>query len=1616
MAEFFQLARVRRSPNPTHAPWTFDVPEEARKKLDSLIDPLAVVSYFSCSQSVQDTLWAVVFEQNQGACSGGSEYNRNTDSLSAGIWAWLPDPSTDTAAQSKSIRTLHLVHRAEKNAITESQGPEGQHADDINNDEDDDKSASHDLDKILGPLLALCSTQLNIISATIHDTEADLAQLSQSLMIFTAPQKQRHTKQADLASLTWRWSDQMDGANDISTNTNGHRTANAGWVTLESLSKSTQNDPGESEAHLDVLRQCFGLVDCHLPTASTEEKQDIDKILEQDLRDLTVSGDGKNVDHSSNKVDVNTAWFRGVFHDNEMIAGDLDLYSDNSRVLNGAMLCAKLQACLLQLNALPPLFNALELRQSTDHLVRKHALYIGARTYYQIMNEHLDRRPIPMPWHTLAMVHNDAQSKALEEIERHYYGTGSYLPRLLREFRAHCLETTITGVDSESQVAGSAAAAAAAASAFGSVSAMEMMVPSGGLYLAYHSANATALQNHHLDSLDEHWDVFLKSRISENQGSMSTTASRSSTQIKDFSEFLQAVDQVRRSYLETCIPSPEAISVLENLDEMQQSKSAIFLQSITATSPSTPSPGILPTHLKRSSSISSSRHSMVLSGNAIGLPSVNSGLRGGDVLTDTLNGKSTRIQAINTANGVGIGSGIGGSSSSSGGRVQQRQLDQAPMDSEQQILEILKAKRRSKVEDRRVSLDIEPSGATGQRDAYYGANREQGSGSALAHGTTAGSHTSRPSGSALATGEASSSNKENEKAVVQFGWTLHMLHANTLQYAWIWSWLYAHEGSSQQNVGKFACDSKIYTSSKWIILPAKDLIRSRKEWKVTYGDRVWLVSYWFSTRNARTDLPEYLPRARGAPCRHVIPYGETYVICKTCPADALCMRCFRASDHTDHIMYLQCSWGTSVCACGDPLRLKMSNALHCSLHSAESQRSYSRLAKGKPCQIKFKAGEKVYRCKIAEDGMTCSCHDGKSWKLELRCAYHSPGALEREYLPRAITVPAPSPSPWVRQREQHHHHHEGTTSPIDKHNDTSLSSTTTEKQPLTAIAGSSTTSLSWSSHEHPHRCGHVFQPGEDIYHCRDCSFHETVILCSRCFHASGCVNHRWRMGAFQPPEPDLTSGPASGSPSSNKIVDGLKVAGDKKSPSEKDAQVEKHIQVSCDCGDPAMFKTSFDCNYHLPQEFRPVPNLVHCDYLFQRGEIMYRCRTCHFVDEKDSDKDEPNASDVQDGSSEQGSDIWICGRCFDPEDHHGHAVEELTNERNEGFYCHCGDPTILRSPPNLAANSGASAATGGSLECRDDHNRQNVLCTANIGEGMVYYQCKHERVGGTNIVHRCQYRAFAGEWIAFCNDCYPSQEGMVPAYLCFRCRQGSDHKEHTVKWVKAETDMLYPCACGSHSLSRLSSSSAHAALASSAVSPLSSPSSHNSPVNNAATNSSASNDKSNRNSSGLASSTSSAQIAITDESTIKAPSLCQYHTMIYKTTPSTTLYLHSHNYRSFNHQDHNEVTGYRYHDSDNDWIISRPDGSGGAQGADAECNSATTVQAATSGRQLSPYLQWKDVFWLKHANTGRFFNSMASLKVTQGFQEVSALEGTHSNNDWIVEETTWLRQQILNNE
>ncbi|KAF9196732.1 hypothetical protein BGZ50_007896 [Haplosporangium sp. Z 11] len=1838
MAVVFQLARIRHaSSSSPSSECTFEIPEATKTILENLIDPLVVVSYLGYSQAVQEALWntlhqssrlnkgksvdfkfaeAIIAGSSPNSGSGTSVSNNTTVyNFTGGIWARTGSTSATGIAidkgDSPSAQILYLFYRADSSTPEEThgygQGSQGSH---------DHDAINRSLDAILTPLLALCSTQLNIISETTHDTAADMDRFCRSLTILSPNRPVTSDLRAqDIAKLGWRWGRSSHTAlfrhsSSTSATDFDYKSTDTALATLEKiLTDSTATEEDESthteslgsyteakKGHIATLRRYFRTIECYAPSSTSRlsaiaagkrpkrdaenplvlgglERFNTERSLEKTLHDLTrsrrktFSGSPYSPNEGSG---VDSAWIKDLLSVKRM-ADIIGIHSGDTRVVNGAVLYSRLQACLLQLNRYPSSFSVKEMRLSLYDSIRDRGLYYGIHAYHRIMNEHLDRQPIPLPWHILSMIHQDALSKSLEEIERRFYGPECRLPQLLREFRAHCLETGNTGnISGPGTVPGSVSTRSTADSvagvAVGSISDLDAMVPTGGLYLEYYNANASALQNHHLVTLDEHWQVLLKSRLlgaqnasasAVSSSSLAGQASRTSSGIKDYTEFVQAVDQVRRSYLETCIPSPEAITVLENLDDMQQSESALFLQTLataaaslndSVSSPITLGPGNIRRYSVSSSlTLSSPRTSVVVA-------------KGLQVLTESADGADASSQPADNTVEEEV-------------QVTLQQINQVhTTELEQQIAEILQNKRSA--DDRK--------GTANQLDLV----QENGSSSSSAIAITdsavvvsagGGKKSVHASTSTEAEGDSNGSNADaNDSTVSQL-----------------------KDTDSTKSVVQFvACDSKMYTASKWIILPAKDLIRSRKDWKVSYGDRVWLVSYWFSTRNAKMDLPEYLPRARGAACRHVIPYGETYVICKTCPADILCMRCFR-----------------------------------------ESQRSYSGLAKGKPCQIKFKAGDKVYQCKtclvngnedavlcdrcfrsqnhfghdivaqIAEAGSTCSCHDNKSWNPDLRCTYHSPGALEIEYMPRTVSASVSSSS---MPSQSHHHRSEGQRTSLE------VAVSKTSSVPLTSTDASSNQTLVPSSSSK--RCGHIFQPGEDIYHCRDCSFNDRVVLCSRCFHSSACVGHRWRMGEFQAPRtPEIlpetvdTELPQPGdidlrrdSSSSSFIVDALGIGDglDKNTDTETDTETETEMEmemetgrksdqyprdnahynsnngdsgdnpevaeetesdaimgVSCDCGDPRMFRTAFDCNYHLPEEFRPVPSLVHCNYLFLLGDAMYRCRTCHVVEnhpagltevdsesklqEKDIDivtnndhgndsddngsnstHDEEEQTDDEEHEYEDESDVWICGRCFDLGQHQGHDIETATNQRNEGLYCHCGDPTILREP-SLSTATPATTETS-VTECKDDHNRQNILCTTDIKAGMYYYKCEscqtdpdrifcepcfvseahkyhayerlyaptrfetircgcgensafrfathcqqHERAGGTNIVHKCRYRAQAGEWISQCRDCYPPKKGMPVPYLCLRCRQTSEHTGHDIQWVLAEKDMSYPCACGSCTIDPRSFSSPSTSASSSPVlqataDNIVSASAIGDDIDLASVNiddidqESVDADDIDQESvttddidqaSVVSPSGSLAPEAATDPTTTipsisisedglfrndakLPPPLCQYHVMIYKTTPSTTLYLHSHNYRAINHQDHNEVTGYRYHDNNNDWIVTRPDDEDGDSdtledgvGVGAAANSPNTTVSEANGKNSavvgsvgikttprSPYLQWKDVFWLKHANTGKYFNSMASLKISQGFQEVSALGAAHSNNDWIIEETTWLRQQILSDE
>ncbi|RMZ73725.1 ubiquitin- ligase e3 component [Pyrenophora seminiperda CCB06] len=84
---------------------------------------------------------------------------------------------------------------------------------------------------------------------------------------------------------------------------------------------------------------------------------------------------------------------------------------------------------------------------------------------------------------------------------------------------------------------------------------------------------------------------------------------------------------------------------------------------------------------------------------------------------------------------------------------------------------------------------------------------------------------------------------------------------------------------------------------------------------------------------------EYTAAARGKPCGHIFKNGEATYRCKTCTADdtcVLCARCFDASDHEGHQVFVSVSPGNSGCCdCGDDEAWV--RPVHCNIHSADPQ-------------------------------------------------------------------------------------------------------------------------------------------------------------------------------------------------------------------------------------------------------------------------------------------------------------------------------------------------------------------------------------------------------------------------------------------------------------------------------------------------------------------------------------------------------------------------------------------------------------------------------------------------------------------------------------------------------
>ena len=132
---------------------------------------------------------------------------------------------------------------------------------------------------------------------------------------------------------------------------------------------------------------------------------------------------------------------------------------------------------------------------------------------------------------------------------------------------------------------------------------------------------------------------------------------------------------------------------------------------------------------------------------------------------------------------------------------------------------------------------------------------------------------------------------------------------------------------------------------------------------------------------------EYTEAARGKPCGHIFKSGEATYRCKTCTLDdtcVLCSRCFEASDHTGHVVYVMVSPGNSGCCdCGDTEAWKL--PVNCAIHTASNstaagkRKEPSRLPDDLLESIKMTIGRAIdYMC----DVISCSPEQLRLHKTE----------------------------------------------------------------------------------------------------------------------------------------------------------------------------------------------------------------------------------------------------------------------------------------------------------------------------------------------------------------------------------------------------------------------------------------------------------------------------------------------------------------------------------------------------------------------------------------------------------------------------------------------------------
>lgn len=250
---------------------------------------------------------------------------------------------------------------------------------------------------------------------------------------------------------------------------------------------------------------------------------------------------------------------------------------------------------------------------------------------------------------------------------------------------------------------------------------------------------------------------------------------------------------------------------------MQQSESILFLQNLAATAPPANT-----TVTATANTTTASAQQQQQPASSKGLPSKRYSITNHP--TVALNGRELMIHPA--AGDDSRISNTSGASMSTARRPSSSLAMEAPTELEQQIADILMSKRgrRTSQDDSTLTSRFvlllqgcKKKRSRGTNFKMYVENghssRKPGSSNRSSSHGTKRSAMSLFQGSSNSTGNGQTAvnesigtvrrkSEDKDKAVVQFGWTFHLRHANSLQYAWIWDWLSTHTGSSRQNVGK----------------------------------------------------------------------------------------------------------------------------------------------------------------------------------------------------------------------------------------------------------------------------------------------------------------------------------------------------------------------------------------------------------------------------------------------------------------------------------------------------------------------------------------------------------------------------------------------------------------------------------------------------------------------------------------------------------------------------------------------------------------------------------------------------------------------------------------------